>query len=115
MFDVRCLGCNKAIGKGVRFNSTKKQVGTYLSTKIYEFTMRCHMCSHLLKVRTDPQNCDYTLQEGLQKIRPEVQVFNQKTETNAFQRVEEIKKDVEVGVEEKPRLQALIDLKSSNK
>jgi hypothetical protein len=44
MFNVRCEHCKKAIGKGVRFNSKKKQVDVYLGTKVYEFTMNCHMC-----------------------------------------------------------------------
>ena len=65
MFDVRCLGCNKSIGKGVRFNARKDAVGEYLGTKIFEFTMRCHICSNVLKVRTDPKNCDYILQQGI--------------------------------------------------
>ena len=46
MFDVRCLGCNKSIGKGVRFNAHKKSVDEYLGTKVFEFSMRCHLCSH---------------------------------------------------------------------
>jgi coiled-coil domain-containing protein 130 len=99
----------------VRFNAGKKEVGRYLSTKIYEFSMKCHMCAHPLKVRTDPKHCDYILFEGLQKIRPEAQVFTQKKEANAFERVEEIKKDVELGLAEMPRLQALIDLQSEKK
>ena len=71
MFDVRCLGCGKSIAKGVRFNARKTVVGEYLGTKIYEFSMRCHLCSHKLKIRTDPQNCDYLLHEGLQRVRPD--------------------------------------------
>ena len=71
MFDVRCLGCGGSIGKGVRFNATKRAVGQYLSTKILEFTMKCHMCSQTLKVRTDPENCDYILHEGITRIRPD--------------------------------------------
>ena len=70
MFDVRCQGCLSSIGKGVRFNAQKRVVGQYLSTKVYEFSMKCHLCSHPLAVRTDPQNCDYILEKGLQRIRP---------------------------------------------
>lgn len=67
MFNVRCLGCGNSIGKGVRFNAHKKCVGQYLSTKIYEFSMPCHLCSHQLVVRTDPKGCDYILASGLEK------------------------------------------------
>ncbi len=37
MFDVQCLGCRQSIGKGVRFNATKIEVGKYLGTKIFDF------------------------------------------------------------------------------
>ena len=44
MFHVRCEGCLKSIGKGVRFNAKKKKIGEYLSTPIYAFHMTCHLC-----------------------------------------------------------------------
>ena len=40
-FNVWCLHCNCKIGKGVRFNSLKSEIGKYLSTPIYKFTMTC--------------------------------------------------------------------------
>lgn len=67
MFNVRCLQCKNSIGKGVRFNAHKKHVDTYLSTKIYDFTMNCHLCSNKFVIRTDPQKCDYTIVSGLEK------------------------------------------------
>lgn len=67
MFNVRCQGCNNSIGKGVRFNARKRHVDTYLSTKIYEFSMTCHLCSHPFVVRTDPKTCDYILVSGIDK------------------------------------------------
>ena len=71
MFNVRCLKCLNSIGKGVRFNAVKRVVGQYLSTKVYEFSMTCHLCSNALKVRTDPEACSYVLSEGLEMVRPE--------------------------------------------
>jgi coiled-coil domain-containing protein 130 len=70
MFNVRCLQCKNSIGKGVRFNAHKKCVDQYLSTKIYEFSMNCHLCENKFVVRTDPKNCDYVLVSGIEK-RPE--------------------------------------------
>lgn len=67
MFNVRCLQCKNSIGKGVRFNAHKKTVDQYLSTKIYEFTMNCHLCSNKLVIRTDPKGCDYQIISGLEK------------------------------------------------
>ena len=43
-FNAWCLSCGGHIGKGVRYNADKKEVGKYFSTKIWEFTMTCHMC-----------------------------------------------------------------------
>ena len=43
-FNAWCLGCGRHIGKGVRYNADKKQVGQYFSTKIWEFSMTCHTC-----------------------------------------------------------------------
>ena len=42
-------------------------VGKYLSTKIYEFIMNCHLCSNVLIIRTDPKTCDYEVFSGLEK------------------------------------------------
>lgn len=69
MFHVRCEGCLKSIGKGVRFNAKKYRVGQYLSTSIYAFHMRCHLCSHELVVETDPKTTDFVMKKGLHRIR----------------------------------------------
>ncbi len=42
-------------------------VGMYLSTKIYEFSMNCHLCSNKLVIRTDPKSCEYLVVSGLEK------------------------------------------------
>ena len=47
------------IAKGVRFNAEKKCIGNYMSTKIYEFSMKCHQCGNLIVVKTDPEGCEY--------------------------------------------------------
>ena len=70
MYHVRCEGCNQSIGKGVRFNAKKTQIGEYLSTKVYSFSMRCHLCSNELVVETDPQSTDFIMRKGLHRIRP---------------------------------------------
>lgn len=97
MFDVRCLGCDRSIGKGVRFNAQKRHISDYLSTKIYEFTMKCHLCSHTFKVRTDPQNCDYLLHEGLKRIRQDAKAAYDTSTHSAFERVESKVLDEDVG------------------
>lgn len=56
-----------AIFQGTRFNATKDQVGTYYTTKIWQFSMKCPSCSTVLIIRTDPKNTDYEYVEGIRK------------------------------------------------
>jgi coiled-coil domain-containing protein 130 len=73
-FHVRCDACKQMIAKGVRFNAEKKKgkksfnlVGKYLSTHIFQFSMRCDMCKNIMVIRTDPEKIDYTLVSGCVK------------------------------------------------
>eukprot|EP00803_Ostreobium_quekettii_P004260 evm.model.scf_468.13 EVM.evm.TU.scf_468.13 scf_468:73223-76768(+) len=65
-FNVWCLKCGDMIGKGVRFNAEKKQIGFYLGNRLWSFTMR-HHCGCKLEIHTDPRNTQYALVEGLRK------------------------------------------------
>lgn len=67
-FHIRCDKCENMIAKGVRFNSEKRTVGNFLSTKILEFTMYCPHCSNPIKCKTDPENCDYNFTLGAKRI-----------------------------------------------
>ena len=66
-FHVWCDGCGHLIGRGVRFNAEKKQIGTYHSTKIWSFTMRAPCCKQRIEVHTDPRNADYVVVSGGRK------------------------------------------------
>eukprot|EP01006_Ploeotia_vitrea_P066237 TRINITY_DN94587_c0_g1_i1.p2 TRINITY_DN94587_c0_g1~~TRINITY_DN94587_c0_g1_i1.p2 ORF type:complete len:341 (+),score=173.32 TRINITY_DN94587_c0_g1_i1:63-1085(+) len=66
-YNVWCEHCNAHIGKGVRYNAQKRQIGTYYSTKVWEFSMPCHLCHGLLVVRTDPKNADYVMHAGVRR------------------------------------------------
>ena len=54
-YNFICTGCNNHVAKGVRYNSEKKTVGEYFSTKILEFSMKCHLCPNIIKFQTDPK------------------------------------------------------------
>jgi len=69
MYDSWCLGCNRAIGKGTRYNAKKKKKGKYFSTTIWEFHMKCASCPQKFIIRTDPENRDYTFVEGIRRMR----------------------------------------------
>eukprot|EP00903_Cladosiphon_okamuranus_P014822 g13727.t1 len=62
-----CLGCGRHLGRGTRFNASKEQAGTYYSTKIWQFSMKCPSCSTVMVIKTDPKNTDYEYVEGIRK------------------------------------------------
>ncbi|KAK9816015.1 hypothetical protein WJX74_011065 [Apatococcus lobatus] len=66
-FNVWCEGCQHLIGKGVRFNAEKKQIGNYHSTKIWSFSMRSPCCQTRIEVHTDPKNCEYQIVAGARR------------------------------------------------
>eukprot|EP00291_Cryptomonas_curvata_P025776 CAMPEP_0172156958 /NCGR_PEP_ID=MMETSP1050-20130122/3519_1 /TAXON_ID=233186 /ORGANISM="Cryptomonas curvata, Strain CCAP979/52" /LENGTH=238 /DNA_ID=CAMNT_0012826123 /DNA_START=114 /DNA_END=827 /DNA_ORIENTATION=- len=63
-FDIWCGGCEQVIHKGVRFNADKHKAGKYLTTTIWEFDMKCHLCDHRFAIRTDPQHTTYLCHSG---------------------------------------------------
>jgi len=63
-FTCFCGGCGRALGQGLRFNADKKQVGSYHSTKVWEFRMSVPCCGTRLVVRTDPKNGDFEVVSG---------------------------------------------------
>ncbi|KAJ3238677.1 hypothetical protein HDU81_007415 [Chytriomyces hyalinus] len=70
-FSIWCLGCEKHIGKGVRYNAEKKKVGMYYSTPIWQFRMKCHLCSSWMEIHTDPKNAVYVIISGARKREEE--------------------------------------------
>ncbi len=61
-------GCGHLVGRGTRFNAHKSHVGNYMSSKIYEFIMKCRSCAKsVFRIRTNPalQSFDYI--KGIQK------------------------------------------------
>ena len=72
--------------------------------------MACKQCSNKLVIRTDPENCDYILHEGLKRIRANAIETIEKDETKgAFGQLEKQKIDVEVALALKPKLEQIIE------
>lgn len=64
--DGVCLGCSKRVARGTRFNALKKNVGMYLSTPIYEFSMQhAGVCNQQFRIQTDPKNSTYVFVDGI--------------------------------------------------
>lgn len=62
-----CGGCGNHVGRGVRFNAEKRRTGSYYTTPIYAFTMKCHMCENKFTFETDPKNFNYKITEGAKR------------------------------------------------
>ncbi len=60
--------CGVHVGKGTRFNAHKKHVGDYFTTKIWEFTMKCRVCSDVtFVIRTNPKERCFDYCSGIKK------------------------------------------------
>ncbi|RLV62110.1 hypothetical protein DV515_00019663, partial [Chloebia gouldiae] len=66
-FNIWCDGCQNHIGMGVRYNAEKKKVGSYYTTPVYRFRMKCHLCVNYIELQTDPGNCDYVIVSGARR------------------------------------------------
>merc|ERR1719361_293005 len=66
--DPNVKGCRKHIGIGVRYNAEKTRVAMYYTTPVYQFKIRCHMCSNPITIKTDPGNMDYIVVSGGRRV-----------------------------------------------
>ncbi|CAI8019710.1 Coiled-coil domain-containing protein 130 [Geodia barretti] len=49
---------------GVRYNAEKTRAGSYYSTPIFKFRMKCHLCDNHFEIQTDPKNMAYVVVSG---------------------------------------------------
>ncbi|KAJ3052291.1 hypothetical protein HK097_006577, partial [Rhizophlyctis rosea] len=66
IFGVKAAGTMSA-WVSVRYNAEKKKIGNYYSTPIFEFSMKCHLCSSKIVIHTDPKNTEYVIISGARK------------------------------------------------
>lgn len=123
-FDSWCDGCGEHVARGIRFNADKKQDGSYHSTRIYRFTMKCPFCPQKFEIRTDPKNADYEYLSGLRKkARPErghSETTKGKTNeqalaliNDAFFKLEHVGDDKRKAAGANERLRALADIQEA--
>ncbi len=124
VWPVFCGHCKAHVAKGVRYNATKAHVGAYHSTKIYQFSFTCHLCSGPIVIRTDPEHRDYAIVSGaVRKTQDyeaeDAQVINlpddkqkKKLESDALYKLEHVSKDKKVATEHEDVLDRLVALKS---
>lgn len=126
-WNIWCNGCNSHIGRGVRYNAEKKKAGSYYTTTIWAFTMKCHLCPNKITIETDPKNDDYKITEG---ARRKVESFSaskagthelmgeeekRRLAADPMYRLEHGESDKRKAQKSKPALTRLIEMKSSTR
>lgn len=56
-YNIWCDGCGAHVGMGVRYNAEKSRIGSYYTTPIFKFRMKCHLCDNYFEIHTDPKVC----------------------------------------------------------
>ena len=118
MYDSRCLGCERFIGRGTRFNALKVRSGKYYSTTIWAFHMKCASCPQKFVIRTDPENRDYEFVSGVKRMAKtrlrtardemvEIEEDREKKSKDAFYRLAKEKEDKERASRKRTRLEQL--------
>lgn len=120
-YNAWCETCGSHIGKGVRFNAEKKQIGMYYTTRIFRFQMKCPNCSGIIEVRTDPKNAEYVLSAGARRkaedceyreednvVRIPEKEEKEKLDTDPMYRLQHLETDEQKSATETPRLVALL-------
>ena len=113
-FNIWCGGCGRHIAKNVRFNSEKKQIGSYYRTPIFEFIFSCPSCSQIIKMQSNPKDANYKISFGAkEKIEGSADDENRdereklKRETNPFAFLEHRLKVEESAKDAAPMIDAI--------
>lgn len=121
---IFCGHCKAHVAKGVRYNAKKTHRGEYLSTKIYEFSMTCHLCSGPIVIKTDPEHRDYAVVSGAIRKTQDYSAADarvielpddkqkKKLESDPLYKLEHVSADKKVAVDKADKLDELIDLRS---
>jgi len=90
-FEWRFLSCGEYIGYGKKFNSKKETVlgEEYLGIKIFRFYFKCTRCSSEITIKTDPENSDYSCENGATRNYESVIKDNERTEEQMRKKKEE--------------------------
>lgn len=119
-YNIWCLGCERHLARGVRFNAEKKEIGKYYSTPILSFRMKCPSCSGWIEIHTDPAKAEYQVISGARRKNEEFSAEDneiggtrlnaeesEKLATNPFFKLEHEARDTRRAKEQLPRLESL--------
>jgi len=126
-YNIWCEGCKKHIGMGVRFNAEKTKVGMYYTTPVYQFRMKCHLCTNHFSIKTDPANMDYVIVDGASRqerrwdptengqVVPDDKSVGKKLADDAMYKLEHVGKDKNKMADVAPRLVGVYDIQDRTK
>jgi len=115
-YNIWCDGCKNHIGMGVRYNAEKTKLGMYYTTPIYQFRMKCHLCTNHFSIKTDPANMDYVIVEGARRVEqrwdptqngqivPDDKQVGRKLADDAMYKLEHQSKDKDKSADAAPRI-----------
>lgn len=71
-FDIYCDSCDGRFAQGTRYNAEKTKNGSYYSTTVWKFRMKCSNCPGFFAIQTDPKNTKYVVVEGARQPSAEL-------------------------------------------
>merc|ERR550519_173441 len=126
-YNIWCGGCKNHIGMGVRYNAEKTKVGMYYTTPIYQFRMKCHLCTNKFDIKTDPANLDYVIVQGATRqerrwdptdngqVVPDDKQVGRKLADDAMFKLEHGSKDTGKAKDAAPRLATITSIQDRTK
>ncbi|KAL6450824.1 YJU2 Splicing factor YJU2 [Candida maltosa Xu316] len=108
-YSMRCLQCDEYIGKRRSFNARKEVTNEkYLNIKIIRFYITCPSCNNTITFKTDPQNGDYTPEQGA------VRNFEKKKDTSKQESEDDLLARLEKEEEENSKFKLLQKKRKNN-
>ncbi|KAL7606591.1 hypothetical protein Lser_V15G19456 [Lactuca serriola] len=67
---IRCKTCGEETHRGTRFGTRLEEIQeeTDLEMMVMRFYLKCPKCSQEIKIKTDPQNLDYIVESGADRL-----------------------------------------------
>jgi coiled-coil domain-containing protein 130 len=110
---------------GVRYNAEKTNLGMYYTTPIYQFRMKCHLCTSHFSIKTDPANMDYAIVEEARRVEqrwdpkqnwqivPDDKQVGRKLVDDAIYKLEHQTKDKDKSADAAPRFGRIYQIQDS--
>ncbi|XP_071503738.1 splicing factor YJU2-like [Diadema antillarum] len=97
-FNMQCKVCGEYIYKGKKFNAKTENIHdeNYLGLRKYRFYIRCPKCIGEVVFKTDPENEDYTLEQGAVRLFEAAKLYREAEEKEKRQAEEDAQNPMKV-------------------